>query len=62
MDPSHLLRRGLDQACVSCEGADGEGCDCALPAKLLDTRTFLPSFCPRSTPTTRFRVPLAERP
>ena len=33
-----------------------------LPAKLFDTLTFLPSFCPSSTPTTRFRRPLPERP
>jgi hypothetical protein len=31
------------------------------PAKLFDTRTFFPSFCPSNTPTTRFRVPLAAR-
>jgi hypothetical protein len=32
------------------------------PAKLFDTLTFLPSFWPNKTPTTRFFVPFAERP
>lgn len=32
------------------------------PAKLFDTRTFFPSFCPNNTPTTRFRNVLPDRP
>jgi hypothetical protein len=34
----------------------------SAPAKLLETLTFLPSFCPSNTPTTRLRVPFADRP
>jgi hypothetical protein len=34
----------------------------SLPAKLFDTRTFLPSFCPSKTPTTRLRAPFPDRP
>ena len=40
----------------------GKGLREESPAKLFDTLTFLPSFCPSSTPTTRFRSPLPERP
>ena len=33
-----------------------------VPAKLFVTLTVEPVFWPSSTPTTRFRVPLPERP
>jgi hypothetical protein len=51
-----------DSGACGDEGGEAEEGQANVPAKLFDTRTFLPSFCPSSTPTTRFRVPFACRP
>ena len=60
MDLSHLPRRELHTARISILTIGNE--EPYVPAKLFDTLTFLPSFCPSNTPTTRFRTPLPERP
>ena len=62
MGPSRLLRKVLVIYVISLSSPSILWDEDRIPAKLFDTRTSLPSFCPSSTPTTRFRVPFAERP
>ena len=61
MDPCHLLRRGLKEAIVSFWLNEHESDRLTVLAKLFETLTFLPSFCPNNTPTTRF-LPLPDLP
>lgn len=55
MGPSHLPRTVL--ALISRAMSQASSC---APAKLFDTRTFFPLFCPSRTPRTRFFVPFPD--
>ena len=62
MGPSRPLRRELVahvSGWVPQKKAIGSQ-DFDSPAKLFDTLTLLPSFCPSNTPSTRFFVPFAD--
>lgn len=61
MDLCHLLRRGLKEAVISFRLNAHRVDRLTVLAKLFETLTFLPSFCPNNTPTTRF-LPLPDRP
>ena len=61
MDPCHLPRRELKEAIVSISLDKHRYDRLTVLAKLFETLTFLPSFCPNNTPTTRF-LPLPDLP
>ena len=61
MDLCHLLRRELKRAIVSFDSNKHRVDRLNVLAKLFETLTFFPSFCPNNTPTTRF-LPLPDLP